>query len=152
MLQLSYLKMLEGLLLETDIVSQKIHYPAFTGYGKPYCVNQIHPQTLWCTFLYSAFPLSPEVQQGTRNASCDCFQLLKKRSFFYLLGGSERHPATWRAPLALEFKSLGCVCSFVCLSRPHGTARPSCSALMPVGDRLALKHNTEKDRCLLHLY
>lgn len=107
---------------------------------------------LWCIFLYTAFPLSPEVQQDWRKDSYDCFQFRRKQ-LLYLLGGSERHWATWRAPLAPGFKSLGCVCSFVCLSGLHGTAWPSCSALMPVGDRLDIKHNTEKDdKHLLYLY
>lgn len=51
--------MLECLLLEIDTVSTEAHYLGLTGYSKPYCVNQIHPWTLWCTFLYAAF-LAPQ--------------------------------------------------------------------------------------------
>lgn len=62
-----------------------------------------------------------------------------RKQLLYLQGGSERHRATWGAPLAPSSKSLGCVCSFVWLSGLRGAAWPSCSALMPVGDRLDKK-------------
>lgn len=75
--------MSEGLLLEAETLSKKTHYLIFTGYSRPYCVNQIHPWTLWCTFLYTAFPLSPEVQQDSGRDSYDCFQLLKEAAFIF---------------------------------------------------------------------
>lgn len=142
---------LEGPLLETEIVSKETHYLIFPAYSQPPLVNQILPWSLWYIFLHCVFPLSPEVQTDSRKGrQLWLFSVTEERLFLYLLGGSEKHPVTWRAPLAASFKSLGCVCSFVCLSGLPGTAWPSCSALKPVGDRLGIKHNTEKDRCLQH--